>query len=370
MAMTMTDSSNGGWTGTWVWYPAEHEMFWSRATFRILTRDPRKTTPSLRILFGAIHRSERRLIQLAFRNAVRKKQDFEQQYAIVGADGVRRHIHCAASPVLTDSGAVSEYVGCISDVTARRAAEESARRAQSELVRVSRVFTMGALTASIAHEVNQPLAAVITNGNAALRWLRSTTPRLDKARKSLAAIVRDAERASEVIGRVRGLASNGGTLPEREPLDVCSVVREVIALIRGELRESGAVLRLRLGENLPPVLGDFVQLQQVILNLIINGIEAMSSNGDRAKELTIAAQRDRERGVCVTVRDSGIGIGARSPEQLFEPFYTTKCAGIGLGLALSRTIVEMHGGRIWATKNPRRGATFQFTLPLARESRS
>jgi signal transduction histidine kinase len=368
--MTMADSCNAGWTGTWAWYPAEREMFWSRTVYRILGLDPRKTTPSLGHLFRAIHRSERRHIQLAFRGAVRRRQDFEQLYAIVGADGRTRHIHCAASPVLVDSGTLSEYVGYISDITARRAAEESARRAQSELVRVSRVFTMGALTASIAHEVNQPLAAVITNGNAGLRWLKSATPRLDRARKSLAAIVRDAERASEIIARIRRLAGHSGALPERKPLDVCSLIREVIALIRSELRESGAVLRLRLSDGLPSVLGDFVQLQQGILNLVVNGIEAMRSSGTRAGELTIVARRDRDRGICVTVRDSGIGIGARRPEQLFEPFYTTKHGGMGLGLALSGTIVEMHGGRIWVTKNPRRGATFHFTLPLAREGRS
>jgi signal transduction histidine kinase len=349
--------------GTWSWCPATNEMFWSQETFRILGLGRRRASPSLEMLFDAIERSERPFIEEAFRSAVREKGDFDHEFTIVRPDRSSRHIHCLANPALARSGKVAEYVGAIRDITARWAAEEAMRATRAELARVSRVLRMGALAACIAHEVSQPLAAVITNGNAGLRWLKGTKPRLDKARKALTGIVRDGRRASEVIGRIRALARRG-TQPERRTLNVNSIVRGIAALTRAEVHASGAMLRLRLAKELPSVSGDAVQLEQVILNLIMNGIEAMTV-ADRPKELIITTRREEDGGIRVTVCDTGVGFDHQSPERLFEPFYTTKAQGMGIGLALSRAVVAEHGGRLWAVKNAEHGATFSFILPRA-----
>src|SRR5262244_1895353 len=243
----------------------------------------------------------------------------------------------------------------------RKRAEEKLHKAQAELAYVTRVMTLGELTASIAHEVTQPLAAVVTNANACLRWLAGTTPNLDEAREALARITRDGKRASEVIGRIRALVKKSGT--EQVSLEINEVVQEVVGLIQSEIQKNGVILRMQLAADVPPVLGDRVQLQQVIINLVMNGIEAMASVTDRSRELFIRSRQHESDKVLVAVQDSGIGIDRQNLEKIFDAFYTTKPQGMGMGLAISRSIVENHGGRLWATANEDRGATFQFTLP-------
>src|SRR6266540_1482600 len=245
-------------------------------------------------------------------------------------------------------------------LTERRRAEEALRETQVELAHVTRVTTIGGLAAAIAHEINQPLAAVITNGNACLRWLAGTTPNLDEARQAVGRIIRDGNRASDVIAKIRALLRKTGT--EKERLDMNDVIREVVALAQSEIRRNGVALRAQLEGDLPPVLGDRVQLQQVVLNLIMNGIEAMSAVGDRARELIISTQSGEIDQVHVTVQDSGIGLDPKNMERIFDAFYTTKAEGMGMGLAISRSIVENHDGRLWAVPNDGPGATFQFTL--------
>ena len=245
-------------------------------------------------------------------------------------------------------------------LTERRRADEALRETQVELAHVTRVTTIGGLAAAIAHEINQPLAAVITNGNACLRWLAGTTPNLDEARQAVGRIIRDGNRASDVIAKIRALLRKTGT--EKERLDMNDVIREVVALAQSEIRRNGVALRAQLEGDLPPVLGDRVQLQQVVLNLIMNGIEAMSAVGDRARELIISTQSGEIDQVHVTVQDSGIGLDPKSMERIFDAFYTTKAEGMGMGLAISRSIVENHDGRLWAVPNDGPGATFQFTL--------
>ena len=245
-------------------------------------------------------------------------------------------------------------------LTERKRADEALREAQVELAHVTRVTTIGGLAAAIAHEINQPLAAVITNGNACLRWLAGTTPNLDEARQAVGRIIRDGNRASDVIAKIRALLRKTGT--EKERLDMNDVIREVVALAQSEIRRNGVALRAQLEGDLPPVLGDRVQLQQVVLNLIMNGIEAMSAVGDRARELIISTQSGEIDQVHVTVQDSGIGLDPKSMERIFDAFYTTKSEGMGMGLAISRSIVENHDGRLWAVPNDGPGATFQFTL--------
>ena len=244
-----------------------------------------------------------------------------------------------------------------------RHANEILRERANELAHVSRVMTLGELTASIAHEVNQPLAAIVTNSNACLRWLGGTTPNLGEARQAVERIIKDGYRASEVISRVRTLVKKAP--PRSDLVDLNDVILEVLALAQSEARRKDVSPKQELASDLPPVLGDRVQLQQVILNLIINGFEAIANVSDGARELSISSGRDESDNLIVAVRDSGAGLDQADSERVFDAFFTTKPDGMGMGLAICRTIIESHGGRLWATNNAPRGAVFQFTLPAA-----
>jgi PAS domain S-box-containing protein len=276
-------------------------------------------------------------------------------------------------PVLVGAAAFDgprdQGVCFVIDLTERKEAErnlrESERRyreAQAELAHVTRVTTLGELTASVAHEVNQPLAAVVANAEACLSWLDRTTPDLDAARRSVEWIINDGNRASEVIRRVRSLANK--TSVEKVPLNVNDVVREVMALVQRELASHRVSLRTELAFTLPMILGDRVQLQQVIINLAMNGMEAMQSVTDRPRELVIRSRQDGADQVLVRVTDCGVGIPAENADRLFDAFFTTKASGMGMGLSVCRSIMEAHGGRLWATANVPHGATLQFTLPV------
>jgi PAS domain S-box-containing protein len=260
------------------------------------------------------------------------------------------------------------HVAVVRDITERKRAEEALRQTQAELAHVTRVMTMGALMASIAHEVNQPLAAVVTNGNACLRWLAREVPDLEEARAAVERIIREGHRASEVIRRIRALAQK--TDPQTAWLDLNDLIREVVALMHSEVRQQRVALRTELSVALPPVLGDRIQLQQVILNLVINGIEAMAAVTDRPREGRIRSQRHEANNVLVAVRDAGIGLDPQQMVRLFDAFFTTKPGGMGMGLSISRTIIEAHGGRLWAAPNAGPGATFQFILPIHSERQS
>jgi C4-dicarboxylate-specific signal transduction histidine kinase len=244
----------------------------------------------------------------------------------------------------------------------RQRAEEALRQAQANLAHVSRVMTLGELTASISHEVNQPLAAVVTNGQICLRLLALETPRPDDMRAAVERIVRDANRASEVIQRIRALAKRSE--PQMVSLDINDVIREAILLVQREVISHGASLRTELASALPHVLGDRVQLQQVIINLLMNGVEAMAPITDRPREIVIRSQQQDAGQVHVAVQDSGIGIDSATAEQLFSAFFTTKPSGMGMGLSISRSIIRAHGGRLWASPNAEHGAAFQFTVPI------
>jgi len=221
---------------------------------------------------------------------------------------------------------------------------------------------LGEMTASIAHEVNQPLTAVIANANASLRWLAAATPNLDEARHAVSRIVRDGNRAGEVIARIRALVQKTDT--EKVRLDINQTIQEVVLLMQNEAVRKGVAIRMDLATNVPPVLGDRIQLQQVILNLVMNGIEAMDTVTDRPREMVIRSSAQESDKVLVAVQDSGIGIGSQNLDKIFDTFYTTKLQGMGMGLAISRSIVENHGGRLWAVPNDGPGATFQFTLDV------
>ena len=243
---------------------------------------------------------------------------------------------------------------------------EALQKAQTELTHVTRVMTLGELTASIAHEVNQPLAAIVTNGNATLRWLGGATPNLSEARQAVERIIKDSYRASAVISRVRTLVKKAP--PRNDLVDLNEVIVEVFALAQSEARRNRVSLKQQLKSDLPFVRGDRVQLQQVILNLIVNGLEAIAKNKDGARELIVSSDRDEADKVIIGVSDSGEGLDAANLEHVFDAFFTTKPDGMGMGLAISRTIIEAHGGRLWASSNSPKGAVFQFTLPANSEN--
>ncbi len=255
----------------------------------------------------------------------------------------------------------------IGDFTAtwRKRAEEAPQAAQAEVARAARPTTMVELAAAIAHEINQPLAAVVTNANACLRWLANDPPNLDEAREAAKRVVRDGSRASEVVESIRSLVGKGGT--EKTSLDVNAVIQEVLALTRHELQRHRVSVRTELSAEVPRVLGDRVQLQQVVLNLIMNGIEAMTAVTGRPRLLLVRSQTDESGGALIAVEDSGTGLDPRIMDRIFDAFFTTKPNGTGLGLSICRSIVEAHGGRLWASPRTPHGTIFRLTVPAAPE---
>jgi C4-dicarboxylate-specific signal transduction histidine kinase len=308
--------------------------------------------------------------------------DFEHR--LLMPDGSVKHVHVVLEAVCLDPEN-REFVGTVMDITAREQAEEAVSKAQAELAHVTRVTTLGELTATIAHEVNQPLAAVVTNANAGLRWLGGDSPNLTEAREAIRRIIRDGKRADEIIGRIRALAKKAP--PQKDWLDLKETIGEVIAMAHSEVQRNRVSLQTKLANDLPLILGDRIQLQQVILNLLINAIQAMSGGGEGPRELVVSSERVTEipgeseedtfqdkalahtegTHVLIAVRDSGPGLDPKGLNRLFDAFYTTKPRGLGMGLAISRSIIEAHGGRLEAKVNAPRGAVFQFTLPIRDE---
>jgi C4-dicarboxylate-specific signal transduction histidine kinase len=286
-------------------------------------------------------------------------------FRIVRPDGIR-HVHSVAHPVFDENGAVIEYVGTVIDTTERKQGEEALRQAHAELAHASRVLTMGELTSSIAHEVNQPLGAIVTNGNASIRLISRNPPEVERSREAIECMISDAMRASEVIKRIRAMLKKSA--PEKTLLNVNETVHDVIGLTSSQLANNQIALSTKLSPDRLMVMGDRVQLQQVMLNLILNSNEAMSKPGWEFRELVISSQLTKPGEITVGVRDSGTGFERGNQERMFDPFVTSKDGGLGLGLSISRTIIEAHGGRLWGTANEDQGATFQFTLPTSSEN--
>ncbi len=275
-----------------------------------------------------------------------------------------KYLHTIAQGTRGQDGQL-EYFGAIQDVTERRLSEEALANARSELTRVARVTSLGALTASIAHEVNQPLSGIITNASTCLRMLGAEPPNVDGARETARRTIRDGNRASEVITRLRALFSNKRTAAES--VDLNEATREVIALLRSELRSSRVMLRVDLADDLPPVTADRIQLQQVVLNLLLNASDAMSQVEDRPRQLVVRTERGDDHDVRLTVQDAGVGLDPQSFDKLFDAFYTTKAGGMGIGLSVCRSIIERHRGHLWAVPNDGPGATFAFSIPQRSE---
>jgi PAS domain S-box-containing protein len=345
-------------TGSWAFIPATGKHgYWSEEIFRLTGFDPAGGPPRFEEFERRIHPDDRARTKEHFRMAIREKADFDHGYRIVHLGGEIRDIHVIGHPVLSPSGDVVEFVGTMMDVTERRRAEEE----RQALAHANRIATMGQLTASIAHEVNQPIAAAITNAQATLRWLSAARPDLEEARQALRRIVENGNRAGEVIGRIRALITKAP--PRKDDVAINDAILEVVALTHGEAVKNGVSVRTQLAEGLPIIEGDGVQLQQVILNLIVNAIEAMSGTNEAPRDLLIGAEKADPDGVLVAVRDSGPGLAPETLERLFDAFYTTKASGMGMGLSICRSIIEAHGGRLWASANLPRGAVFQFTVP-------
>jgi len=347
--------------GSFAWRVAKNDITWSEQLYRIFEFDP-QVPVTLDLIGTRVHPEDLTLLHDMIARARSAASDFEYEHRLLMPDGSVKHLHLIAHGTKNESGEV-EYIGATQDVTQRRLADEALDKARSELAHVTRVMSLGALTASIAHEVNQPLSGIITNASTCLRMLDADPPNVDGARETAKRTIRDGNRAADVVTRLRALFSKKElTL---ESLDLNQAAREVIALSSNELQRNRVVLQSELPDDLPPVKGDRVQLQQVILNLLRNASDAMVAVDDRPRQLMIRTERDPGERVRLTVKDAGEGFDFRTVDKLFEAFYTTKPSGMGIGLSVSRSIIESHHGRIWAEPNDGPGATFAFAIPCA-----
>ena len=345
-------------TGSFGWRISSNTTVWSKETYRIFEVDP-AVEPSVELVRERTHPDDREFLQRVIERMSKEDRDFDYEHRLLLADGIIKHLHVRTHRVRFDSGEL-EIVGALMDVTAARKAEESLRRAQAELAHATRVATLGEMSASIAHEVNQPLAAIASNGEAAIRWLNRKAPEKEEALRSITLLINEAHRASQVIDKIRELSKKAESKMSR--IDINNLVEEVMTLVHGEAVGQRVSVRPQLASGLPPAWGDMVQLQQVLINLVMNGIQAMAPVTDRPRVLIIRTQRHGADEVLVAVEDAGVGIASENLYRLFSAFYTTKPNGMGMGLSISRSIVEAHGGRIWATPNTEPGMTFQFTL--------
>src|SRR5712692_4975772 len=357
----LADGQSISHTGSWAWNPATGvTRYWSEECYRVMGFDPQGGLPRPETVFQRIHPDDQPRTAEKLERAKRERAEFELDYRIVHPGGETRDIHGVGHPVLSPSGDLVEFVGTVMDVTERKRAEEALREAQANLARVSRVTTMGELTASLAHEIKQPIAAAVTNAKTCLRWLGRDQPDVVEAREATARIIKDVTRASDIVSSISLLFKKGAL--QRELVDVNELIREMIVLLRSEANRYSISIRTDLAENLPKVMADRVQLQQVFMNLIVNGIDAMKATAGGG-ELTIKSEASDGQ-LLISVSDTGVGLPTAQKEQIFRAFFTTKDNGTGMGLPISRSIIESHGGHLWVAGASGCGATFQFTLPV------
>jgi PAS domain S-box-containing protein len=358
-AQRLTHTGSGAWS-----VPGWDALYLSEEWYRIYGFDPKDGLSVWKDRLQRMHPEDRDTVQETKDRAISAKSDYEVDHRIILPDGTLKYTHTVGHPVLNPCGEVEQFVCTMMDVTEHKKAEEARealRQTQADLARVSRVTTMGELMASLAHEVNQPIAATATDANTCLRWLARDTPNLEEARAAATRIAKDVKRAAEIISRVRQLFQKGAL--QREFVDVNETIYEMIALLRGETTRYNILVGTYLAPNLPRVIADRVQLQQVLMNLMINSIESMK-DVDWPHELSIKSQGAEDSQLMVSVSDTGLGLPPQQADQIFNPFFTTKSEGTGMGLRISRSIIESHGGRLWAADNSPRGASFYFTLPI------
>ena len=346
-------------TGSFIANPLTDERAWSEEAFRIFEFDP-GITLSRAMIRSAVHAEDLPVFDAAAARAA-DGGEWDASFRIVTSQGTLKHLHAVGHAVATSAGDRDMQIGAIQDVTASKVAEEALNRARSELAHVTRVTTLSTFTASIAHEVSQPLSGIITNASTCLRMLDGESPNIEGARETARRTLRDGNRAADVIARLRTLFSRKELT--QEPVDLSEATREVVALSLSDLQRNRVIVRSELADNLPPVRGDRVQLQQVVLNLLRNASDAMATVEDRPRHLVVRTEREDRDHVRLAVSDVGIGVNGGSIAGLFDPFYTTKNDGMGIGLSVSRSIVEWHHGRIVVQPNDGPGATFEVSLP-------
>jgi len=361
----LTEAQRLSHTGSFGWNVSTGELSWSKETFRIFECDD-STKPTLQLVLERVHPQDVPLVQRVMARAADAK-DFDFEHRLFMPGGSVKHVHVVAHAVREETGNI-EVIGAVMDVTAAKQAGQALQEARAEVARVTRVTTMGELAASIAHEVNQPLAGVVSSANACQNWLAKTPPNLLKAREAIERILRDGNRAGEVLARIRTLLKKAP--PTKSRVSVNQILGDALVLVGGALRQDNVEFSVELDSNLPAIMGDSIQLQQVLINLIMNAIEAMAGITSGQKTLRIQSESghlDGRGAVSVKVSDTGIGLGTTDLARLFEAFYTTKPEGMGLGLWISRSIIDDHGGRLTALSNDGPGATFQVLFPIEAE---
>jgi signal transduction histidine kinase len=354
-----------GQIGSWRLDAGCAELSWSREQFRIFGFNSVNTQPSLSLFLERIHPSDRQMFEQSLEQAIRRKEKCTQDYRIVLPDGSIKFLHSVAQPFVKPTGGI-ELIGTVIDMTERRAIEERLRTAEAELSDAARLTAMGGLLASIAHEIKQPLTGVVANARAGLRWLDRQPFDRSEVRNTLLRAASDGLRASEIIDGIRAMTRK----PDQElaTVDIKATVEELLLLMRNELWRYDIVATVNFDETNQESYCNRVQIQQVLLNLIMNGVEAMNSVADRPRLLNVSGQPAEPEYLLVKVEDTGTGIGSEMGERMFEPFYTTKPNGMGIGLSICRSIIEAHGGSIWASPRAQHGTMLCFTVPTTQQS--
>ncbi len=357
-------------TGTWVLdgTTKRHFLYWSDESYRIWGLDPLQGLPSRDDMWERIHPDDRERVWGEVQDALREKRDFLAEFRILLPDGTVKYLEANTHHEFSPLGALLEVICTNVDVTERKRAQderERLRQLEADLAHINRLSMMGELAASLSHEILHPIATARNNARAGMRFLEMRPPNLNEVREALACVVRDVDRANDIVGRIRSQIKR--TPPRKECFDLNEAINEVIVMVRSAIAKDTISVSTRLMDGLVPVQGDRVQLQQVLVNLILNAVEAMSSVEGGTRELSIRTEQNQPGGILVAVHDSGPGIDPVNFDRVFEPFYTTKTSGVGMGLSICQTIINGHGGRLWMRANEPRGAVFQFTLPAAQE---
>ncbi|OSJ08966.1 hypothetical protein BST63_27635 [Bradyrhizobium canariense] len=359
----LTEAQRLSHTGSFGWSVTTGEIIWSDETFRIFDFD--KASPvTLEMVLQRTHPGDRTFVQQIIDGAARAGMDFSLEYRLMMPDGSVKHLHAVAHSVAGASGNV-EFVGAVIDVTATKCAEEALRQSQAELAHVAKLTTMGELTATIAHEVNQPLMAIVTNAQACLRWLANVEPDLEKARNAAERVIRNGHRAGDVVSSIRALVRKSPPLAAE--LDMNGLIQNILELLQAELSRGDVSLETDLFEGVETIVGDRVQLQQVIVNLVMNGIEAMADGQPSRRVLRVSSGLGKDGNMLVAVEDAGGGLDPATADRIFDAFFTTKRNGLGIGLSICRSIIEAHGGKLWALPRLPHGTSFQFTLPTGKK---